>query len=518
MRPGSLPWLLRFEVLLYWRSLFSSSQKWVVILLGVLVLGAIGGMWFLLREHSQTLRAGPAELPQPLLLPLTLFGLFAALLMVTTAIQTSVKVMFERKDLDLLISSPVSTRGIFAVRVLGVVLAVTIWWMLLGTAVAILGLLLGTWRFLGLPVGFLTLGSVISTLAVGLTFLLVKSIGVQRTRTIIQVLTVLLGAVLFLGTQLPNLMGTSGQGGFGDRAARWFVEVQQQLPESSPLWYWARSLWLEPVPTLITVAIGLLFLTLVIFSSHRAYLKGASEASGFNRPRPERLKTVPFRSGVFQLLWLKEWKLVLRDPALFSQLLLQVVYMLPLVFVLSGAGRGNAMSSLMNPAFWVAGVVLISSTLTGWLSRIFIGAEDLPDLLSMAPHPRGTLRRQKMWITLLPVLLIFVPLALLLGKSSPVLMLMGVALVCISCLTIAYLQTQWAQPIKRADLMNKSGKGQGNAMQGFVELFTSVGWAGVIAAYGQNNTTWMLIAGGVAVFFPLLFTVLNWKRGSTLGY
>lgn len=505
-------------MLLYWRSLFSSSQKWVMIVLGVIVLGATFGLWFLLREYSQMLQTGPAQLPQTLLLPLTLFGLFAALLMVTTAIQTSVQVMFERKDLDLLISSPVSTRGIFAVRVLGVAMAVSVWWVLVGTVIAILGLMLGTWRLLGLPVGLLTLGSVVATLGVGLTFLLVKSLGLQRTRTIIQVLTVVLGAVIFLGSQLPNLMGSQLRNGFGQQMTQFFQMLPQQLPDSSPLWFWARSLWLEPLPTVITLAFSLLCLGAVIFSSHRAYLKGASEASGFNRPRPERLKTVPFRSGVFQLLWVKEWKLVLRDPALFSQLLLQVVYLLPLIFVLSGAGRGNAMSSLMNPALWVAGVVVISSTLTGWFSRIFIGAEDLPDLLSMAPHPRGTLRRQKMWISVGPVLMLFVPLAVLLGKGNPTLMLMGAALVSISCLTIAYLQTQWAQPIKRADLMNKNGKGQGNVMQGFVELFTSVGWAGVIAAYGQNNPTWMLIAGGVAVFFPVLFTLLNFRRGSTLGY
>ncbi|GGJ39899.1 hypothetical protein [Deinococcus roseus] len=515
MKPGSLPWLLRFELLLYWRSLWSSSQKWAVVLLGGVVLGATVGLWFLLREQRGLLVGSPAELPQPLLLPFTLLGLMATLLMVTTAIQNSLQMMFERKDLDLLISSPVGTRGIFTVRVLGVVMTVSIWWVLFGLVMGLLGLLLGTWRFLGVPLAFLTLGSLISTMGVGLTFLLVRNLGLQRTRTLVQTLTVLLGALIFVATQLPNLLGSTGTG--GNLLGSWMLRVQT-LPASSPIWYWSRSLWLEPLPTLFMLVISVALLVGVVLSSHRAYLKGASEASGFSRPRTTSLKASPFRSGVFGLLWFKEWKLILRDPALFSQLIMQVIYLLPLFFMLFGVGRGNRMTSMMTPAFWVAATVMVSSSLTVWLGRIFIAAEDLPDLLAMAPHPRGSLRKQKMWVTLLPVFLLFIPLALVLGRSDPSLMLLGAAVLPASCLTLTYMQTQWAQPIKRADLMQKNGKAQGGVLQGFVELFTFVGWAGLVAAYGQHNTTWMLIALAVGIFFPVFFALLNHRKQSALGY
>lgn len=496
MKPGSLPWLLRFELLLHWRNLWSSSQKWVVVLLGGVGVAGVWALWVLLRAFRDLLQGAPAQLPEPLMVPLMLGGLAVWVWMVCTAMQTSVQVMFERGDLDLLVSSPVSTRGIFSVRVLGVVLAVSVWWLLLGLVVGVVGLLLGTWRLMGVPLGFFTLGTLASSFGVAVTFLLVKHLGVQRTRTVIQGAVVVVGAVMLLVLQAPSLMVFPPE-----ELQSWI----KHLPSLSPLEVWPRSVWLEPLPTLTMVSLPSVLLAGVIWTCHPAYLQGVHEGGGASIAARKVLSSGPFRSSVLVLLWLKEWRLVLRDPVLSGQLLMQSFLVLPMAFVLAGGGRGMPLAEALNPSVWVAGVVLVSCNLTGRLVRIFIAAEDLPDLLVLAPHAPGVLRRQKMWVALLPVLMVFVPLTGWLGKSSLTLLFLGVGVVTGSGLVVAWLQHQWARPIKRADILSARGKGQGNVMQVLVELAVSIGWSGVVVAYGHQNLQGLLLALGAGVFFPAAF-------------
>lgn len=525
MKPGSVLWLLKFEWTLYFRNLLSGSQKWAIGVLVLIVLIGAGTLWNFLREYNDVLTSMPATLSPTLALPLTLVGGVLFVVMFMTGLQASVQVMFERKDLDLLVSSPVSTRSIFAVRVLGVVMAVSLWWVTFGFLVALIGLMLGSWHLLGLPLGFLTLGMVVSTVSVGISFALVRAFGVQKTRTIVQVTTFVFGGLMFMVSQLQNFMRAGSTPAWMQNLSQWVVQTYQSLlalPETSLLWYWARSLWLEPLPTLMVLAGSLAVLTLMVTITHGAYLKGASEASGFNRPRLKNLKQAPFRSGGLLLLWSKEWKLVLRDPALLAQLVLQVVYLVPLMFMMfgmnSGARQANAFAALLNPAFWVAGVVLAASSLASWVARVFIAAEDQPDLLAMSPHPVGHLRRQKMWVVLAPMLMVFVPLVLFLARGKPMLMVLGAGALVICLTLIALMQMWWAKPIRRADLMNKNGKGQGDPLQGFMEAITYMGWAGAIAAYGQGSTKWTLIALGVGIFFPVVLALLNRGKASALGY
>ena len=66
----------------------------------------------------------PAGAMDPRLAIFTTLALAAiATLMLSSALKASVMALFERGDLDLLLSSPLSSRSIFTVRLLGVIMS-----------------------------------------------------------------------------------------------------------------------------------------------------------------------------------------------------------------------------------------------------------------------------------------------------------------------------------------------------------------------------------------------------------
>jgi ABC-2 type transport system permease protein len=105
----------------------------------------------------------------------------------------------------------------------------------------------------------------------------------------------------------------------------------------------------------------------------------------------------------------KELRLLVRDSALLSQVLLRVLYLVPLTIILArSAARGEAVA-IPGAA---AAVVFMAGQVAGSLSWITISAEDAPDLISCAPMRTRTILRGKLAAALLPLaVLLLAPLA-----------------------------------------------------------------------------------------------------------
>jgi len=82
-----------------------------------------------------------------------------------------------------------------------------------------------------------------------------------------------------------------------------------------------------------------------------------------------------------QALRRKEWLLLLRDPWLMSQSLMQLLYLLPPFFLLSRMfyGEGNG-AALLVPV-----LIMAAGQLAGGLAWLAISGEDAPDLIATAP-------------------------------------------------------------------------------------------------------------------------------------
>src|SRR6185503_16164122 len=88
----------------------------------------------------------------------------------------------------------------------------------------------------------------------------------------------------------------------------------------------------------------------------------------------------------------KEWTLLLRDPWLASQTLMQLLYLLPPALMLWRAfGSSSDDLVLLVPV-----LVMASGQLAGGLAWLAISGEDAPDLVATAPVPARWIIRAKM--------------------------------------------------------------------------------------------------------------------------
>ena len=103
-RPGSVLWLLRHELRLGWRGAGGKRTARGLLVFAVVLSAALHvGAYILLRKWPP----GSGQLVLGLLIGAVAW--FAISLMLAQAIFLSVSALFDRGDLDLLLSSPVAT-------------------------------------------------------------------------------------------------------------------------------------------------------------------------------------------------------------------------------------------------------------------------------------------------------------------------------------------------------------------------------------------------------------------------
>jgi ABC-2 type transport system permease protein len=102
----------------------------------------------------------------------------------------------------------------------------------------------------------------------------------------------------------------------------------------------------------------------------------------------------------------KEWRLILRDPLLLSQILLPMIYFLPMFWALTRLTR-EGMNQFAIPSY-ASAFVLISTTLAASLAWLTVSAEDAPDLIASAPITRDQLDLTKAVAAGAPVLALIV--------------------------------------------------------------------------------------------------------------
>jgi ABC-2 type transport system permease protein len=91
-----------------------------------------------------------------------------------------------------------------------------------------------------------------------------------------------------------------------------------------------------------------------------------------------------FGSSPAHALRRKEWRLLLRDPSLFAQLGLQIVYTIPLAVVLVRS-QVLPLALALTPA-----IVVIAAQVAASLAWIAVSGEDAPELIASAPvSPRS---------------------------------------------------------------------------------------------------------------------------------
>ena len=468
-RPGSTPWLVRHELRLAWR--FAGGKKAVrsIVLLAVLSLGLHVGAWALLR-----LWPGDA-LPAAATYLLGVVAWVAILLMLAQAISASVSALFDRGDLDLLLSSPLPTRSVFMARGLGIATNVSVLYLFVLGPLADVGLFMGHANLLAIYPTVLAIALAVSAFGLALTLLLVRALGARRARTVAQVIGALVGASMFLAGQATNLLGRDVTRAAARRLVQW-AEPGGPLALDSPVWWPARALQGALLPMLAIATIGGVAFWAVVQLTHRRFLAGTQESVTGSARRGQsaaRAGSTRFRAGLAAIVLAKEWRMILRDPQVITQTLMQVLYLLPMVFLVARNGRSLA---LVVPV-----VVWLASTLASNIAWLTVAAEDAPELLGSAPVPLARLRALKVLAALLPVWLLVSPMIAWTAWTHPL-----DALVLVVCLaggtgSVGAAQVWYPRQGKRADMKKRM---QGHGLLAGLELLLAAGWVGLAYCLG----------------------------------
>ncbi|HJV43276.1 hypothetical protein [Caulobacter sp.] len=491
-RSASTPWLLAHELRLAWRGFTAgrkSSGPGAVIAFGVLgAMLLIGGVFLALAVREVEVPIVPlsvaiADLALALILTLMLSSTLAA----------AADALYERGDLDLLFSSPLAPGKVLFVRALGLAVNAAAWFMIPAF------LLLGPSIVLGHPAWaavFLVLAAAaLASSGVGLllAMALFALIGPRRTRTVAQVMAALIGAAFFLASQYRNLMGKQASESLFARIALDAKDGRIRLPPLADLPL--RAALGQPVPLLVMIAAGMGIFLLAAWILGRRFADAAAATQGAETRKAARGATRAFAAGAFRATLRKETRLMTRDAALLSQVLLRVLYMLPLALLL-------ARNAAHQPAWMLAGgaaaVTFLAGQVAGSLVWITVSAEDTPDLLAMAPTPMAVLNRAKLAAALIPVgLLLLAPVAVL-AWFQPLAGLwtaLGAGLTAWSAGMIGV----WRQkPGKRADFRRRRG---GSLLTAMAELVIAMLIGGATALAVAGWLVWavlpLIVAGAL---------------------
>ena len=412
-------------------------------------------------------------------------------LMLSTTLAASADALYERGDLDLLFSSPLAPRKVLFVRALGLAVNAGLWFMIPAVLLLTPSIVLGHPAWLGVFVLLAAAALGASGVGLLLAMALFALIGPRRTRSVAQVMAALIGAGFFLASQYRNLMGQRASESLIARIATEAREGRIRPPPFADLPL--RAALGEPLPLLILAALGagiFLFAAQTLgrrFADAAAATQGAETRKG-KGPTPNLSKGA-FAAGPFQATVRKELRLISRDAALLSQVLLRVLYMLPLALVLARSASHMPVWALAGPA---AAVTFLAGQVAGSLVWITVSAEDTPDLLAIAPAPMSVLRQAKLTAALLPVaMLLAIPIAVL-AWYAPLAGLWTAIGAALSAWTTGLIGVWYQKPGKRSDFRRRRG---GSLLATFAELFI----AGLIGA-----ATALAVAGWLVWALPPL--------------
>jgi ABC-2 type transport system permease protein len=482
-RPGSFAWFARHELRLSWRDFLSMltagrrEREPVVALIAFVFVCAMHGIALLVlaRTGWETVQAD-----LPTLIAVTATLLLSGSAMLSQAMENVTRAFYSRSDLELILSSPVEAQKLFAVRLGAMALSVsTMSLMLVGPFIDVMAWH-GGWRWFGAYGVLVAVALTATALAVVLTLALFRAIGPRRTRFAAQILAAVIGGAFVIGLQVAAMISTGSLSRFAFLRSPAFIA---RAPDAnSPFWWPARAALGDATCLAITVAAALaLFLAVTMRAAPRfadcaiaAAGLGHSDRGTHKRGRAFRTRTAA------EALRLKEWLLLLRDPWLISQSLMQLLYLLPPALLLwrSFAFGGNA-SAICVPV-----LVMAAGQLAGGLAWLTISGEDAPDLVASAPVPASRLLRAKIEAVMGAIAIVFCPFVIALGFVSPlgaVVAALGISAAAISATAI---QLWFRSQAKRSQFRRRHTSSR---IATYAEAFSSISWAaaGAIAASGS---------------------------------
>jgi len=488
---GTIFWFAHHEWRLAWRdwSWLMSGRRWSR---RRVVLGLIAIVLFM-HNFAYLVLYRSADLPSPpdqrMLVMLTgMLALYGSM-MLSQAMEAVTRAFYGRGDLDLILSSPVAAWRLFAVRIGAI--AVTIAAMSLALAAPFINIL--AWfsglRWLAGYGVIVALAMVTVAVAVMLTVGLFRTVGPKYTRLGAQIVAAVIGASFAIGVQLAAILcyGTPSRLAFLQSEA-----VTQYAPDSgSTLWLPARAILGDMLALVIVLGLGAIMFasTICIFAPRFGQLALATAGVSENPTRQGARSSGFRRTWPTRSLRAKEWTLLRRDPWLMSQILMQLLYLLPPAFILWRNFReGSGASTLLVPI-----LIIAAGQLAGGLAWLAISGEDAADLIASAPVTNACVLRAKTAAVMGAIAIVFAPFVVALVVVAPISALAAALGVATAAASATSIQFWFRVQAKRSHFRRRQTSSR---IATFSEALSSCSWAGAGGLAAASS--WLATIPGLA--------------------
>ncbi|MBK8838105.1 MAG: hypothetical protein IPO30_05225 [Hyphomonadaceae bacterium] len=493
-KPGSIRWLMGHELRLFWRRGRISARS------GVIVVVLLLGLWSL-ASYFIFMRIGPLIPPPPfddgpahglVLTAISIMVAFMGSVMMSGAILGSVEAIYTRNDLDLLLSTPISAWRILAVRSAAIAIgAMPLYAGLLGPPLLWMALFSSP-LWLSAIVFIVTLAFIATGLALLIVTALFRLIGPKRTRILAQIFSAVAGAAVFLTFQYFNVTSRNA----GNMTPEETAALIQTWNIDPNIWWLfpARAFTGDILSILFWIVATALIFPLGVFVFSRGFVSDAAAALAMGqKKRVADARVAAVRGGVMSSIIRKELRLLTRDPLLLSQIGLQLLYFLPIGFVLL---RPDG-DFLLTPAAFAPALTLLAGALAGSLIWVTVSAEDAPDLIASAPVSMRASDRAKLFSAIAPVLALMALPIIALAVRDPRVAAWTTGGVVVNALSAALIGVWRRTQGSRKDFVRR--RQSGSLMSSLGKAFVGLGITATTAA-GAYGYPWLaLIPAIIAV-------------------
>lgn len=470
MTGRALRFLLAHDLRLAWRDARGAFRRLgdgpLAVLVVVLAAAVHAAAWFMARPGLD-LAPGTG---------------FVMLLMTAQTLNAASKLVYGRGDLDLILASPFPARVLLLVRGLALALGAAASAAIFVAPLADVGLARGDWRA-GALYPALVAGALVATgLSLLLALGLLAVVGPRRTRMAAQIVATFIGGGFVIWFQVSRFV-RPGPALFARPWPAWAGRIAA-LP--------VRAAEGDPASLAAWVAFALVFYGGVALALGGAFTRSVQAVAVVPDIAPKRRAgggfDRPFAASLGAALRAKELRLLRRDPWILSQLLQQVLYMLPLLVGLWTGTGGN------GPLTLAPVVVVVSFQVAASLTWLSLAGEDAPDLLATAPVTGRALRGAKLaTVGLIVAVLAALPLAWL-AVLDPGAAPGTVALSALAVRAATLLGSWYAAPAKRSSF---AARHRESKLMALVEMVMSA-LLGLAAAVLATGSAWTVLPLGAA--------------------
>ena len=324
----------------------------------------------------------------------------------------------------------------------------------------------------GIPAVLASLALISTCLGLSIMIGVVALAGPRAARTLGQIIGGLLAGAVFLISQLVSNSG----GGRRSSAMSLFEWLSRNR-------FGAEGIGALPGRAALgdPLAATLLLGTALLVFAGTSYLYGRSFLASYQKARMrlsrQRKATGAiarhFRTGLFASMFAKEWRLLVRDPALAFQVVMRLIYLAPLT--LAAFGRGDGAVLLPALAF---GSVLIAGQLVGSFAWLAVSGEDAPDLLTVAPIDRGQVERAKLASAMAMAAPFGLILPIAVALSSPLGALVTLAMTAAGGAAAGLIEIKWQKPAPRKTFVRRRS---GSIVSSILTLLATAIFGGIAA-------------------------------------